>query len=88
MLSHTGLWGPGPAGDYVIIVRRGNTEAFAVLRRNFDERIVWDRRVAPRRTQSGRVAGERRRGERRRLPPPSWTEHGFLLGDSGGIRDV
>lgn len=68
---------------WVIIVRNGETRMFRALAENFEERVIWDRRLGERRVARQPVSRESREGERRSVPPETWTAHGFLLAPPG-----
>jgi hypothetical protein len=72
---------PGPSGSeampLLIIVRRGQTERFELVKGAFGQtaEIIWDRRLAERRRPENETDVDRRRGERRHL-----HEEEFVLG--------
>lgn len=77
----TGTPEPQPPVRLLVIVRRGETERFEVLRQELaDEavRVVWDRRVGERRGGVA-VPEDRRRSERRGRPPTTWNTLDFTI---------
>jgi hypothetical protein len=73
-----------PRGQHVVVVRRGETELFKTLEREFKEvsrvQVIWDRRSRERRTGRAQARGADRRGrDRRGRPPAIWEVQGYLL---------
>jgi hypothetical protein len=71
-------------GQHVVIVRRGETELFNTLQREFGEvpqvQVIWDRRTRDRRAARPGARGIERRGrDRRSRPPAIWQIQGYLL---------
>lgn len=70
---------------YLMIVRRGCEDTFHVLQQTFGDRrqvkVIWDRRMGERRTQSGGTPNneERRRKDRRVAPSPNWRTRDFIV---------
>ena len=68
---------------YLAVVRRGNTKVYGFLKDYFEAQglvhVIWDRRIARRRTRGKRNGAERRHGERRHRPPDTWDTLGFVL---------
>lgn len=74
----------------LIIVNPSRPEVFRVLKENFRDRVIWDRRGGERRTAQRRagqlsatMAG-RRQAERRTPLPSTWHAHGFVLAAVAG----
>jgi hypothetical protein len=73
-----------PPGQHVVVVRRGETELFKTLQREFRDlphvQVIWDRRRRERRAQRvGEPKAERRQRDRRARPPGMWNVEGYLL---------
>jgi hypothetical protein len=73
-----------PRGQHVVVVRRGETELFKSLQREFGNvphvQVIWDRRGGERRTKRVEAAkAERRQRDRRARPPAMWEVQGYLL---------
>ena len=73
-----------PRGQHVVVVRRGETELFKTLQREFGEvprvDVIWDRRSRERRGGRVQARGAERRGrDRRSRPPANWEIQGYLL---------
>jgi hypothetical protein len=71
-------------GQRVVVVRRGETELFETLKREFghvpDIQVIWDRRSGDRRTRRGDApTAERRQRDRRARPPAMWEIEGYLF---------
>lgn len=69
---------------YLVVVRDGETELFADLKRQLDREpypalLIWDRRRSQRRQSSQPVVVERRVGDRRTAPDPTLEREGFLV---------
>lgn len=75
---------PPPSPVSLVIVRRGETKLFELVREK-PCTVLWDRRAGERRNRQETVATERRRGERRRPPPQTWDVLGCLV-VAGGER--
>jgi hypothetical protein len=75
-----GAAAPSPA-PRLVVVRRGESDLYerltAIARDEVS--VVWDRRLAERRTASRPPSVDRRRGDRRRPTPATWARLGFLL---------
>lgn len=69
---------PAPAPGALVVVRRGETNLYELLRDTADQ-VVWDRRQTERRARRDPAASERRRRERRRPPPRTWEALGFVV---------
>lgn len=72
---------------YVAVIRRGRGELFVALDTCLAEPsvdVVWDRRLAERRSRVESVPGERRAGQRRGPPPPSWGWPGLVIVKASG----
>jgi hypothetical protein len=77
----TGAPKPQPPVRLLVIVRRGETERFELLRQELaDEavRVVWDRRGGERRGGAA-VPEDRRQSERRGRPPATWSTLDFTI---------
>lgn len=80
---------PAPVGkralSNLVIVSTHRPDVFEILRHNFQEHVIWDRRVGERRQaqrRTGRLARTtpgRRQGERRAPPCSTWETYGFVL---------
>lgn len=91
-----GRHGHGPRGSpavirtSVIIVNPRRPEVFRVLKENFQDHVIWDRRRRERRTgqrRTGRLSATmvgRRQGDRRGPLPSTWRAHGFILAAAAG----
>lgn len=65
----------------LVIVRRGATERFELLRQELAEetvRVVWDRRVGDRR-RGTTIPDDRRRSERRGRSSATWNTLDFTI---------
>jgi hypothetical protein len=73
-----------PRGQHVVIVRRGETELYKTLQREFTQvpkvRVLWDRRSGDRRGRRVAPRAERRQQrDRRSRPPAMWEIQGYLF---------
>src|SRR5512145_2353729 len=73
-----------PRGQHVVVVRRGETELFKTLQREFSHvphvEVIWDRRSGERRAKRVEASkAERRQRTRRARPPAMWEVQGYLL---------
>jgi hypothetical protein len=73
-----------PRGQPVVVVRRGETELFKALQREFRDvphvQVIWDRRRRERRAKRvDEPKPERRQRDRRARPPGIWNVEGYLL---------
>jgi hypothetical protein len=76
-----------PRGQHIVVVRRGETELFKTLLREFRDlphvQVIWDRRRRERRAKrAGEPKAERRQRDRRARPPEMWNVEGYLLARS------
>ena len=73
----------GSGAALLVIVRRGETGVFRTVHDVFGRHrrldVIWDRRLAERRTADAAAPADRRRHERRRLPPDAWSVLGFTV---------
>ena len=76
---------------HLAIVRRGQYGTFDLLQRGFRDnphvQVIWDRRMAPRRTEATAVSFERRRSDRRRNPAVNWNEFQYAFLPLDGSRN-
>src|SRR5439155_22796326 len=73
---------PKGSPRFLMIVRRGATERFHLLRDVFTDQsvqILWDRRVDERRRRRRAVEADRRQRDRRGPLPSSWATLDFLV---------
>ena len=73
----------------IIIVSPDRPDVYRALRQNFQEVVVWDRRLGDRRQKQRRAgrlveAPGRRQGERRAAPAQTWELYGFILTPTTG----
>jgi hypothetical protein len=71
----------------LVVVQRGESETYRQLSERLDParvRMIWDRRLADRRTGSALTSPERRRRERRQAPPVTWAPWRYLVTERGG----
>ncbi len=77
---------------HLFVVHRAHTDVFGTLQEHFagdpDVQVIWDRRIADRRTTRQPGTAERRLGERRGPPPATWTALGVLLAYGGRAYDT
>jgi hypothetical protein len=73
----------GSGSALLIVVRRGETGVFRTVHDVFGRYrrldVIWDRRLAERRTVGSAAPADRRRSERRRPPPEAWSALGFTV---------
>lgn len=71
------------ASESLIIVSREREAVFDTLQEHFHDepevRVMWDRRIAERRTSQLTVPTERRHANRRRPSPATWQTLGILV---------
>jgi hypothetical protein len=73
-----------PEGDYIAVVRRGETATLRMLLESLNAgpgpvQVIWDRRSSERRRRRRPTSPDRRRGERRSPAPQGWLAQGYFF---------